>query len=182
MWTHADLDMTEQDRKNAMNHTELIYNYSLENLFDPFATFSIVYHESRFRELKDINTASCGAFQIAHAYVPQECNDLKNFRISLEVAFQYHITDYMLANKYQFSEKQDLFNKAYKDKPKLKNIFRLYASGPNCQDKNMECYRKAEEKAESRYKTRDKLHKIFLELYKNNSSFYHLMDNKKCTN
>ncbi len=180
MWTHSDLDMNEQDRINAMNNTELVYDYSLRNNFDPFAVFSIVYNESRFRNLEDLNTASCGAFQIAHAYVPYNCAQLKEFRISLEIAFKYHILLYKEKTDYHFDETKVLDSK-YKAPVSLKEILRLYASGPNCKNKKEECYLQSETKAKTRIKTRNKLHAIFIDIYKKYSGNLHLLDNKKCT-
>jgi hypothetical protein len=180
MWTHQSLDMNEEDRKNAMNQTELIYDYSIQNKFDPFAIYSIVYHESRFRNLQDLNTVSCGAFQVAHAYVPKTCDELKTFRVSLEVAFDHHILNYMQKFKYKFEEK-NVLEKDYKSKQSLIEIFRLYASGPNCNDPKEDCYKDSQEKAKNRLTTRNRLHKIFLDNYKNYANAFHLIDGEKCT-
>lgn len=180
MWTHQSLDMNEQDRKNAIDQTELIYDYSIQNNFDPFAVYAIVYHESRFRNLQDLNTVSCGAFQVAHAYVPKTCDELKTFRVSLEVAFDHHLLGYMQKYKYTFQEK-NIFEKDYKSKSALLNIFRLYASGPNCENPKDECYLDANKKAKDRLITRNRLHRIFLENYKDYSVNFHLLDGKKCT-
>lgn len=182
MWLHNDLDMNQQDRINAIENTELVYQYSLNNNFDPFATFSMIYNESRFRKLQDSNTASCGALQVAHAYINDiDCNQLKEIGVSLNVAFEFHINVYVNKFKYTF-KKQDVVNKNYKAPDSLKQVFRLYAAGPNCQNKEDECYKKSERQAQKRISTRNMLHRIFLENYKRYSNNIHLMVDEKCTN